>query len=123
MIVGGQGNDTIGGNDGNDILIGGAASDVLNGGDGEDILIGGTTAYDDNLDALRRCPPSGRPATAIRPRQPPQHSERRRAERRVRARVGAGATIFDDSAKDTTLAAPTTTGSSAATAAAAAAAT
>ncbi|PIT09385.1 hypothetical protein BGI40_09745 [Snodgrassella communis] len=42
ILNGGAGNDTLNGEDGDDILNGGAGNDTLNGGNGYDILIGGT---------------------------------------------------------------------------------
>jgi Ca2+-binding RTX toxin-like protein len=100
VIVGGQGNDTIGGNNGNDILIGSAASDNMNGGAGEDIFVGGSTAYDNNLAALQALQAEwtsgGSNATRI--------SNIRNGgglNGSFVLKVGAGATVFDDSAKDT----------------------
>jgi phosphodiesterase/alkaline phosphatase D-like protein len=52
LLVGGAGNDVLTGGDGRDILIGGAGADKLKGGDGSDLLIGGTTSFDANYQAL-----------------------------------------------------------------------
>ena len=109
QINGGAGNDTVTGNDGNDvligeagldtmsgnagfdILIGGSASDNLNGGAEDDILIGGTTAFDNDPDALASISQewgSGGPtATRI-------------SNLQSVLKVGPGATVFDDNAKD-----------------------
>jgi Ca2+-binding RTX toxin-like protein len=40
-LDGGNGDDTLNGNDGNDTLIGGGGNDILNGNDGDDVLQGG----------------------------------------------------------------------------------
>jgi ELWxxDGT repeat protein len=52
IIVGGNGNDTIQGGTGRNILIGGAGADKLTGGSNDDILVGGSTLYDANIAAL-----------------------------------------------------------------------
>lgn len=44
VLDGGVGNDTLNGNDGNDTLLGGAGTDSLNGGSGNDMLDGGIGA-------------------------------------------------------------------------------
>ena len=99
VIVGGQGGDTVGGNDGNDILIGGASSDAQTGGNGEDIFVGGTTRYDDNLGALRALSAewtSGESnANRVSHLSTPNSGGLNGA---FVLRVGAGATVFDDSA-------------------------
>lgn len=51
ILLGGVGDDSINGSGGRDILIGGAGRDAINGGSGEDILIGGTTTH--QIPALR----------------------------------------------------------------------
>src|SRR5581483_3427864 len=50
--VGGNGNDTLLGDGGRDLLIGGAGADQLRGRGGDDIVIGGTTDHDDTIPAL-----------------------------------------------------------------------
>ncbi|MGE3806008.1 MAG: hypothetical protein AB7K24_15150, partial [Gemmataceae bacterium] len=50
--IGGDGDDTVDGGAGNDLLIGGLGTDWLRGGDGNDLLIGGTTSYDNSPPAL-----------------------------------------------------------------------
>ena len=52
IVVGGVGNDTLTGGSGRDILIGGVGADTLTGNGDEDILIAGTTDYDANEAAL-----------------------------------------------------------------------
>ena len=52
VVVAGDGNDWIFGQDGRDILIGGDGRDKVFGGNGQDILIGGFTDHDDNDEAL-----------------------------------------------------------------------
>jgi hypothetical protein len=53
LVVGGAGADTITAGRGRSVLIGGAGADSLTGGSNEDILIAGSTAFDDNVVALR----------------------------------------------------------------------
>jgi uncharacterized repeat protein (TIGR01451 family) len=47
ILIGGGGDDTLEGDDGRDILIGGAGADTLKGNDGDDILLAGSTSYDE----------------------------------------------------------------------------
>jgi CSLREA domain-containing protein len=49
ILFGDAGNDSLLGGSGRDILIGGLDNDNLNGGAGNDILIGGSTSYDSNF--------------------------------------------------------------------------
>ena len=42
LVGGGDGNDTLGGLGGNDVVYGGAGNDTLSGGDGNDLVMGGT---------------------------------------------------------------------------------
>ncbi len=53
ILNGGDGTDTLSGNNGRDLLIGGLGLDTLHGGNDDDLLIGGTTAFDNNPTALR----------------------------------------------------------------------
>ena len=53
VLVGGAGNDRLYGGAGRNLLIGGLGADTLHGGAGDDILIGGTTVYDNNDLALQ----------------------------------------------------------------------
>jgi PKD repeat protein len=53
MLVGGEGNDMLKGGGMRDLLIGGIGADTLKGEGDDDILIAGSTAYDNNLTALR----------------------------------------------------------------------
>jgi Ca2+-binding RTX toxin-like protein len=53
ILVGGDGNDLLSGGRGRNLMIGGAGKDELRGGCRGDILIGGTTDYDANEVALR----------------------------------------------------------------------
>jgi Ca2+-binding RTX toxin-like protein len=53
ILHGGAGNDTLQGGDGRDLLIGGLGADKIIGDGSDDILIGGTTAWDNNPTALR----------------------------------------------------------------------
>lgn len=50
-VDGGQGDDTIGGSRGNDVLVGGPGNDTIRGSDGNDLLVGG--AGDDDIDGER----------------------------------------------------------------------
>jgi Ca2+-binding RTX toxin-like protein len=102
VLVGGQGNDTTTGNDGNDILIGGAGADMQSGGAGEDIFVGGTTTYDANLTALKALRAEWNSASS--------NADRIKHIRGILSgglngtfllKVGSGATVFDDSSKDT----------------------
>jgi hypothetical protein len=52
ILVGGAGNDSLTGGSGRDLLIGGAGADTLTGNGDDDILIAGTTDYDANAAAL-----------------------------------------------------------------------
>lgn len=52
VLLGGEGNDRLYGRSGRDILIGGGGSDRLYGGSDDDILVGGSTVYDNDLFAL-----------------------------------------------------------------------
>ena len=52
VLVGGSGNDTIIGGSGRSLLIGGLGSDIVTGGSADDIVIGGFTDYDSNPTAL-----------------------------------------------------------------------
>ncbi|MFO0869118.1 MAG: cadherin domain-containing protein [Pirellulales bacterium] len=52
VLVGGAGDDTLYGGSARDVLIGGTGSDTLYGGGGEDVLVAGATVHDDNLAAL-----------------------------------------------------------------------
>jgi len=45
-LLGGTGNDVVNGGGGRDVLVGGKGADNLTGGEGEDLLVGGTTSYD-----------------------------------------------------------------------------
>jgi predicted outer membrane repeat protein len=49
MIFGGEGSDHLSGNAGRDMLFGGDGADFLNGGADDDVLDAGTTLYDSNL--------------------------------------------------------------------------
>src|SRR5262249_3005766 len=46
MLFGQAGDDTLRGGDRRDVLVGGDGADQLGGGDADDILIGGTTSFD-----------------------------------------------------------------------------
>jgi Ca2+-binding RTX toxin-like protein len=52
VLVGGEGDDTLTGDDGRDLMIGGLGADTITGSKDEDILIAGWTSFDDNLAAL-----------------------------------------------------------------------
>jgi Ca2+-binding RTX toxin-like protein len=52
MLQGGAGNDSLSGVGGSDLLIGGTGADQIDGKGGQDILISGTTAFDANDAAL-----------------------------------------------------------------------
>lgn len=52
VLRGGTGQDTLMGNGGRDVLIGGTEADALTGGGADDLLIGGTTIHDANEAAL-----------------------------------------------------------------------
>jgi Ca2+-binding RTX toxin-like protein len=52
ILIGGAGNDTLTGGSSRDILIGGTGADTLTGNGDDDILIAGTTDYDANAAAL-----------------------------------------------------------------------
>jgi Ca2+-binding RTX toxin-like protein len=52
ILMGGEGDDSLAGSNGNDILIGGVGSDSLAGNDGDDILIGGFTRFDNSPEVL-----------------------------------------------------------------------
>ena len=52
ILLGQAGNDKLYGGPNRDILIGGAGADRCDGGDDQDILVGGTTAYDNDLASL-----------------------------------------------------------------------
>jgi Ca2+-binding RTX toxin-like protein len=52
ILFGDAGNDSILGGSGRDILVGGLGNDSLNGGDGDDVLVGGSTSYDNNFSAF-----------------------------------------------------------------------
>jgi len=102
VIVGGQGSDTTNGNNGNDILIGGAGGDTQNGGGGEDIFVGGTTSYDENLTALKalRAEWNSAASNAVRISHI-RGTTSGGLNGTFRLKVGSGATVFDDSSKDT----------------------
>ena len=51
-FIGGNANDSLEGDRGEDVLIGGAGEDALNGGKENDLLIAGTTTYDNDSSAL-----------------------------------------------------------------------
>jgi PKD repeat protein len=53
ILVGGDGSDVLKGGSMRDLLIGGIGADTLKGDGDDDILIAGSTAYDNNLAALR----------------------------------------------------------------------
>ena len=53
LIVGGAGNDRLSAGGGRSLIIGGFGSDRLDGGRNEDLLISGTTAFDEDVTALR----------------------------------------------------------------------
>src|SRR5262249_49178814 len=52
ILIGGAGNDVLNGTNGRDLLIGDAGTDSMTGGLGDDILIGATTDFDDNSATL-----------------------------------------------------------------------
>jgi Ca2+-binding RTX toxin-like protein len=52
VLMGGEGDDSLAGSNGNDVLIGGLGSDSLAGNDGDDILIGGFTRFDSSPEVL-----------------------------------------------------------------------
>ena len=52
LILGGAGNDKLFGNGARDVMFGGDGSDSLDGGSGEDLLLAGGTSYDGDLSAL-----------------------------------------------------------------------
>ncbi len=54
ILLGGEGNDTMDGGDGRDILIGGLGADNMKGGDHDDVLIAGYTSHDNDAAALGR---------------------------------------------------------------------
>jgi Ca2+-binding RTX toxin-like protein len=54
VVFGGAGADNVGGNRGRDMLFGGTGADSVSGGADSDLLIGGTTAHDADEVALRR---------------------------------------------------------------------
>src|SRR5678816_3527835 len=53
LLFGQAGNDTLRGGDRRDVLVGGLGADALGGGDHDDILIGGTTNFEANSPAAR----------------------------------------------------------------------
>ena len=60
VLLGGAGNDQLTGGQGRDLLIGGAGADQLSSNADEDILMAGTTAFDSNQAALAAIMASGR---------------------------------------------------------------
>jgi alkaline phosphatase len=52
IVLGGDGNDDLGGGAGRDLLIGGAGRDKLGGGNDDDVLVGGATSLDNDVDLL-----------------------------------------------------------------------
>jgi Ca2+-binding RTX toxin-like protein len=52
VLLGGAGNDKLLGGSGRDLMIGGHGADQFVGNGGDDLMIGGTTAFDDNELAL-----------------------------------------------------------------------
>src|SRR5205823_5145841 len=52
MLLGGPGDDVLRSQDGKDVLIGGVGADNMKGDAKEDLMIAGTTAYDSDLSSL-----------------------------------------------------------------------
>ncbi|HTL31399.1 MAG TPA: hypothetical protein VL282_19350, partial [Tepidisphaeraceae bacterium] len=99
LILGGLGRDTLFGETDRDLLIGGVDKDVLDGGTNEDILIGGTTAYDNNGAALNGILTEW---TQLTPNSTRIDNIRNGGgiNGTFVLKVGVGATVFDDGAKD-----------------------
>jgi uncharacterized delta-60 repeat protein len=99
VIVGGDGIDGIAGGGGRSILIGGTGNDGIVGWSDEDIIIGGSTAYDTNIPALQSLIAEWSAPTLFSVRVSNIRNGGGLNGTNV-LKVGAGATVLDDSAVD-----------------------
>jgi Ca2+-binding RTX toxin-like protein len=99
VLLGGLGRDSLYGDNDRDLLIGGADKDYVDGGSGEDIVIGGTTAWDNNGTALNGIITEW---TSLTPNADRINHIRNGGgiNGSFTLKVGSGATVFDDAAKD-----------------------
>jgi hypothetical protein len=104
LVVGGAGADEITAGSGRSVLIGGAGADHLIGGSNQDLLIAGTTAFDNNVVALRGILAEWSSGRSLKNRVAnlfDGSGAGPRANGNNFLTVGAGGTVSHDSASDT----------------------
>jgi Ca2+-binding RTX toxin-like protein len=99
--LGGDGNDTLIGRGGRDLLIGGAGQDRISGAGGSDLVIGGSTIYDANPEALFAILQEWNSARTLAQRMANLRSGAGPVLARSGARLNPQTTVFDDGQVDT----------------------
>ncbi|HSI32492.1 MAG TPA: hypothetical protein VK986_02795, partial [Tepidisphaeraceae bacterium] len=100
VLMGNAGDDALGGGAGRDVVIGGLGKDAIGGGGDDDVLIGGTTSYDTDETALSLIRAEWVADRSYANRIASLNGQGPGSGQNVRTTLKAGKTVFDDGATD-----------------------